>query len=525
MQKIIVTKKMKKKKKSINMNNIIDDITNDESDIENQNNLEARDYQIEVIDKLKKIYDKFDKFKLIWSCGLGKTRLSIYIVNVFKHKKILIGVPSVYLQKQFLKEILLIFPNEKNILCIGGDKKSTTNITQIQNHYEKNSDDPIFIITTYCSCYLIVNNFEFDFKIGDEAHHLVGIENAETKNYKLFHNIKSKKSLFMTATEKSINNKTNKETYSMNDVEKFGDYLDIKSVKWAIENKKITDYNLLVLSNSENEIDMIIKELNIEIKHKNLFVSAFMSLKAINDYNKLTHVLVCCNKTNNSDIIKEYVDVLLDKNIFTNIDKNKFYNNSLHTRKKINIYAENNTNEITLFKNSKYGIISSVYIFGEGFDLPKLNGVVFAENMTSDIRIVQTALRPNRIDPNDNKKISHIMIPYMESNDVMIDNQSFNRIRMIISKLRNVDDSIEQKISIKKIINKKSKSNDENNFNNEYKYEFEDENKELSKIKLRLIYGKALGSKNTEEQYEYNYVQQLNKELNINSKEMYTLNK
>ena len=41
-----------------------------------------------------------------------------------------------------------------------------------------------------------------------------------------------------------------------------------------------------------------------------------------------------------------------------------------------------------------------VYIFGEGFDLPKLNGVVFAEQMTSEIRIVQSALRPNRMDKN-----------------------------------------------------------------------------------------------------------------------------
>jgi ERCC4-related helicase len=33
---------------------------------------------------------------------------------------------------------------------------------------------------------------------------------------------------------------------------------------------------------------------------------------------------------------------------------------------------------------------------GEGYDNPLINGVVFAENMSSNIRIVQSALRASR---------------------------------------------------------------------------------------------------------------------------------
>jgi hypothetical protein len=177
--------------------------------------------------------------------------------------------------------------------------------------------------------------------------------------------------------------------------------------------------------------------------------------------------------------------------------------------------------EIELFKNSKYGIICSVYIFGEGFDLPKLNGVVFAENMISDIRIVQTSLRPNRLEEGNKTKKAYIIIPYMESNNINIDNDSFNRIRMIISKLRNVDETIEHKIKIQKI-NKSTGTKKDTFYNNYY---FEDDNKELSKIKLRLKYSKALNSKNTEEEDEYNYVKSINKELNIQSKDEYSSEK
>jgi predicted helicase len=470
-------------------------------------NIFPKEHQIPILDIIEDFYNNNNIGKLIWSCGLGKTLLSIFIIQKLKLNKILIGVPSVYLQKQFIKEIFRIFPNKK-ILCVGGDTEySTDNISEIYSFYNKY--DNSFIITTYASCYKLLEK-TFDFKIGDEAHHLTGIENSETNNYKLFHEIKSNKTLFMTATEKMIdNNKDN--IYTMDDEETFGRLVDSKSVQWAIENKKITDYNLLILSNTENEINSIISELNIKVDNKDLFLSAFMSLKAIEKYNDLTHVLICCNSTDNSDLIYNYINEILKKKIL-NIDINSFYNNSLHSKKNMNM-----ENEIYKFKNSNYGIICSVYIFGEGFDLPKLNCVVFAENMISDIRIVQTSLRPNRLEEGNKTKKAYIIIPYMESCNIITDYDSFNRVRMIISKLRNVDETIEQKIKIQKIC----KSFGTNKKDPEHLYYFEDDNQELSKIKLRLKYSKALNSKNTEEEDEYNYVKLINKELNIQSKEDY----
>lgn len=40
---------------------------------------------------------KHDIYKLLWSCGLGKTMMSVFIVKECNYKKILIGVPSLYL--------------------------------------------------------------------------------------------------------------------------------------------------------------------------------------------------------------------------------------------------------------------------------------------------------------------------------------------------------------------------------------------------------------------------------------------
>jgi predicted helicase len=500
------------------------------------NTTEPEDHQKEVLDKIEDAYNHNNILKLIWSCGLGKSLLSIFIVKKLNYKLVVIGVPSINLQKQMKEEIYKIFPKYENILYIGGmnddNIKSSTDIKEIKKFIKNSTNECKFLITTYSSCYLLTDINNIDFKIGDESHHLVSLEaNISEKAYHTFHKIKSKKTLFMTATEKIIENK--QKLYSMDDETVFGKYIDHKSVSWAIEKRKITDYNLLILKNTEKEINDIIKsvitntENNNSIENKELFLSAYMALKSIEQYNDLKHILIYTNTTQASDLIKKYIDFILEANII-NIDTINYYNKSLHSGN-INDIKE----EIINFKKASWGIISSVYIFGEGFDCPKLYGVVFAENMESEIRIVQCALRPNRLDRGDpenkldkgnpNKK-AYIIIPYIDTNNFMIDNNSYEKCRKIIAKIRNVDENIEYKISVGTIQkNNKKESNKSNTAENNDNLYYIDNADELNKIILRLRYSKALGSKFSEEQDEFNYVRELNKELNIISKEHYVL--
>lgn len=480
------------------------------------NKIKPQDFQQEQLNKVSSIFASNNIIRLNWSCGLGKALMGVFIVREMNFSKVLICVPSIYLQNQMEKEILRIYPKKNNILKICGTDKN-----EIYNFIEKKNGVCKFIISTYNSCYMLNDKiFKFDLKIGDEAHHLVGIENEDIeKSFISFHNIKSKKTLFMTATEKIVENKTEKKCYSMDDETVFGKLLDKKTVCWAVENKKITDYYLLVLKNTEEEVNQIMNATNIDVNctNKELFISAYMVLKSIKQNNNLTHVAIYTNKTENAELVKKYVDKILETNIIA-IDKNELYNNALHSK------TENALNdEIEMFKNTKYGIISCVYIFGEGVDLPRLNGVCFAENMESDIRIVQCALRPNRLEQGNPDKKAYIIIPYIDYDDWNNDNQSFNKIRKIVGKLRNVDESIEQKIHILSKQKNETKTIEKmeiiTNIINDFHFD-ENEN-ELLKLKLRLRQSKTLYSKFSEEQDEYNYIRQLNRELNIQSKEEY----
>jgi superfamily II DNA or RNA helicase len=517
---IIRNNTIKKIFKKININNFINILTN----LNKNNTIIPREHQINVLLKINDFYKDNNIGKLIHACGLGKALLGILIVQKLKCKTVIIGVPSIYLQKQMRKEIMKIYNNHNNILYIGGEDGVKEN--DINKFFNKKSDECKFFITTYDSCHKLLN-YEFDFKIGDEAHHLVGSDFEKTKDS--FHKIKSNKTLFMTATEKVIeNNKTNKVIYSMDDKSIFGELIDQKTINWAIENKKITDYNLVILKNTENEINDIINNLNLNdnsiMEHKDLFLSAFMSLKSIEKYDELTHILIYTNKTDHSELVKKYIDIILDLNII-NINKENYYNKSLHSKSSENLYDTKlidrsiKEGEISKFQKASWGIISGVYIFGEGFDCPKLNGVVFSENMESDIRIVQSTLRPNRLDINFPNKKAYVIIPYIDTENFLTDNESFDKCRKIIAKIRNVDEKIEQKINVVTLnkCNYNFKQNDNIPF-----CSIIEKTSELQKIILRLRYSKALDSKCSEEEDEFNYVRELNKQLNIQSKEDYT---
>lgn len=487
------------------------------------NTIKPHKHQQNVLDIIEGFYDSHDIGKIVWACGLGKALLSVLIVDLLKFRTVLFGVPSKTLQKQIKAEILKLFPTKNNILCIGGDNRYDIESTTDKNTLSRflnshNNSQPKFVISTYHSCHLLLDtDIVFDFKIGDEAHHLVGVEKEETRGFRLFHKINSSKTLYMTATEKTIETRTDKIVYSMDDVSIFGEYIDVKSVHWAIENKKITDYNILVLKNTQDDVDTIINILKLNIINKELFISCYMCLKSFEKYTDLTHVLLYANTTEDAELCKSYIDELLKLNIVA-ISKNDIYNNALHSK-----LIDNLDGEVDTFKNMPYGIISCVYIFGEGFDLPQLNGVCIAGNMQSETRIVQYLLRPNRLDVEKPDKKAYVIIPYIDDDDWETDNKSYEKVRTIVSHMRNVDENIEQKLVIS--VGKRETNEMLIRAGNVIYYEGYDlqENcDELNRLKLRLRYSKTLGSKFTEERDEYNYVRSLNASLNIKSKKEYS---
>lgn len=521
-QKKINQIKISRKNKNINVKNAFINFKNNKNESNKRKN--PYDYQNSVLDIIEDFYNYNDMGKLLWSCGLGKGLMSMFIIEKMQYKTICYGVPSINLQKQIITDILEIFPNKNNILFIGGEDcyeiKSTNNTNTIEKFINNNNNNyPKFIITTYHSCKLLIN-IHFYFKIGDESHHLVNPDKDKEKGFILFHKIPSKKTLFMTATEKNIISNDNSQ-YSMDNENIFGKCIDSKSIKWAIENSKITDYNTLLLKNKEEDIDFIINKLKINSINKDLFISTYMSLKSLSSekYNNLSHILIYTNTTENANLVNDYIKIILEKNIISLLNNDNLYYNSLHSKNNFDLKTE-----LYKFKQNKYGIISCVYLFGEGFNLPELNGVCIADNMNSTIRIIQYLLRANRLNKNVLNKIAYYILPYIDCVDNKKTNKSsYKNIINIISEIREEDDILEQKIKLMSLKGNKNKQTNHNTDDEEEYDDFilDDDPIELERIKIRLRHSKALKSKNTEEQDEYNYVKMINKELEIKSKSEY----
>jgi len=436
-------------------------------------------HQLDALEKAIKYFKTHDKGKLLWACGLGKTIFSLFLIKYLGCSNIMIGVPSVFLQNQFADEIKRVFPKLKHILCVGGDgPQSTTSDRKIRKFMLK--EGLKFVVTTYKSCHLL-QPYSFDFKVGDEAHHLATIH-KDTSKYTIFHQIQSVKTLFMTATEKLVDmtNTENHILYSMDDMELFGECIDSKSVKWAIENKKICDYYVALLKESPTEFE----------NRDELYRSAYATLIALETLPGLSHILAYTNSTLNADKFDSYVNEIINSypERFPTVKLGLFHK-STHSKSQDKC-------DIDGFKKSLFGILSCVYMFGEGCDLPFLNGVVFAENMGSEIRIAQCALRPHRLDKNNSNKKAYVIIPYLESEK--------NKVQTIIAKLRCVDDNIEQRILLQHVYACGDGNNGQNDRNTTFNKE------ELAGLKLWLRYSKALVSGLSSLADEYMYVRNTN---------------
>lgn len=474
------------------------------------------DIQQEILFKIEKFYIKNNIGKLIWTCGLGKTLMSLFIAKQLKFKKILIGVPSCNLLIQWFKYLNYFYIKE-NILCISSNKDATTDSKVIFNFMNSKKNFHI-IITTYSSCYIISELYKekvyFDFKIGDEAHHLVNIE-REGRQYIKFHSIQTKKTLFMTATEKVISSDA---IYTMDKLEIFGQVIDTKNIYWAIENNKITDYSINIIQNTKFEIDNIIKESKIsnKIKYNNeLFLAAYQTLKSIQTTHQLSHLLIYCNKIEDCILLENYI-IELNNKIFK---FDSLYNKALYCG------LSDINNEIVKFTNNRYGIISCVYILGEGIDIPKLNGVVFASVMNSEIRIIQSALRPHRLEKGNPDKHAYILLPYLKMEyDVPFsdDEESFKKIRQIISHIGNCDEGIIQRIKFKKLKDSK-RIRGPNKPKIIYERKYKCDEGLLNLIKLKLIHRKALQNSLTKLMNEFNYMKELIKFNKINTIQKYKI--
>ena len=465
-----------------------------------------------IIDKSYNYFQINEKGMLILMCGVGKTLISLWITQKLNFSKIIIGVPNKLLVKQWSIEIKKIFQTTNFLLVKGG---ITTE--DIEDFLKNNKS--FIVITTYSSCHKVLSvskilNIIFDMKINDECHHLTSsnmkLENT-TQTYVEMLNIKSIKQLSLTATLKNLEtSNTDLSIVSNDNINYFGEIIDRKCLLWAITEKIICDYIIQTIITDEEQLEEQFKKFNINDENdKRLFLSAYATLKSIFDGNS-HHLLIYSNNKENSIKLIDYIKILINDNYFD--IPNLYFSNYIS-----DMDIKEQTNIIDKFQKAKFGIITCVYCLGEGWDFPKLDGVVIAENMTANIRIVQSTLRASRKNKEEPNKITKIILPILNRDNWLENNYNndLKKVREVIYQMGLEDETIMTKVKVYKIpINKAGKKLD-NNTNTIDKFDYYDEELTQS-LRLKTIPRHALD-------ITYEKARKIIQEKNIkiNSKELY----
>lgn len=425
------------------------------------------------------IEKKNDRGKLIMPCATGKTLIGYWISQELKSKKIIVALPSIALVSKTMEVWALEFLSngiKPDMFCIcsskaagkiknddyvqyaydlGFEVASDTDEKRIFKFLQKKSKIKV-IFVTYQSGEVLSKasrraRVSFDLAIMDEAHNTAGHKEKEMGMLLHEKNIRIKKRIFMTATERVIRRKAD-DIISMNKEEFYGKIFHQLSFKKAIDKKIISDYDILTFRvNDQITLDTIDKNKFLKIKKikKNSITARDLAIslsirKSIkkNSMKKIITFHSNVDKAEDFKITQEAISQAYSKE-YLDLD-------TFHVSSRMNMGLRDS--EMKNFENSKRSIITNARCLTEGIDVPAVDCVTFVDPKSSKIDIVQAAGRALRLSPETNKKKGFILVPIVVPRGKNLltatEKSSFKEIVYLIAALSTMDERIKEDLKL-----------------------------------------------------------------------------
>ena len=468
-----------------------------------------------------------ERGKLIMACGTGKTYTSLKIMEQMTDKDafVLFLVPSIALLGQTLNAWMADKQDKMRAVCVCSDAKAsrkmvdaddedasvidlavpaTTNTHSILRQlrqYDK-EDCRTVIFSTYQSIDVVKEAIdlygrEVDLIICDEAHRTTGVilkDKAESNFTKIHNNdfIRAKRRLYMTATPRlysanvKVKAKENENVdilCSMDSKELYGEEFHRLTFNDAVSQGLLTDYKVLVLTVSEEDIP---QEIRTSIKENYNFASDKDKLHEL-DFDDARKIIGCINGLSkrikgDEGITKEQDPVMMKRAVafcqtinptksnpnYSSTQLAKYfgticdeYKDTMlddEKREVVNVKAKhidgsmdaNTRNELIAWlkqdaeDSQECRVLCNVRCLSEGVDVPALDAVLFLSPRNSEVEVVQSVGRVMR--SFKNKKYGYIIIPVIVPNDVkpedaLNDNERFKVVWTILNALRSHDEN------------------------------------------------------------------------------------
>ena len=490
---------------------------------------QPRRHQLDAMSKAYKYFVEqgHDRGKLIMACGTGKTYTSLKIMEQLTDKDafVVFLVPSIALLGQTLNAWMADKTDDLRAVCVCSDAKAsrkmidaddedasvvdlavpaTTNtksiVRQLRKYDEENKR--IVIFSTYQSIDVVkgaIDDYgrEVDLIICDEAHRTTGVilkDKAESNFTKIHSNdfIKAKKRLYMTATPRLYSNnvkvkaKENENVdvlCSMDSVELYGEEFHRLTFNDAVSQGLLTDYKVLVLTVSEEDIP---QEIRQRIKDQYNFAPEKEKLKQL-QFDDATKLIGCINGLSkrikgDNGVTRQQDPIMMKRavafcqtinptksnpnfsstqiaNYFSTVCE-EYKDTMLQDEQKevVNVKAKhidgsmdaNTRNELIAWLKqdaedpNECRVLCNVRCLSEGVDVPALDAVLFLSPRNSEVEVVQSVGRVMR--SFKGKKYGYIIIPVIVPSDVkpedaLNDNDRFKVVWTILNALRSHDEN------------------------------------------------------------------------------------
>ena len=449
--------------------------------LESPKKREPRKHQKAAIEDAVNHYSKRSvaRGKLIMPCGTGKSLTAFWIAQALKPKTIIVSVPSLALIRQSLSDWTAeylahgIKPNWIAICSdetVGktGDAESTvatvyetgipttTDIESIAEFLKKRSSVPKVIFTTYQSAQRLCHaskqaNKQFDLLICDEAQKTVGSSSKSFSTLLFDENIKVKKRIFMTATERVYKQSSSgkDDVVSMDNPDIYGDVFHQLTFKEAIKQKIICDYKIITIALTEKDAETLIAENpdlsvsngkdSFETDAHNLSVG--LTLQKVFEKHGIKHAVTFHGSIKRAAFFTKQQQVLLeDKGIS---------NHHISSKQS----AGERASLLRNFANDNKAIISNARCLTEGVDIPSIDCVVFADPKKSTVDIVQAAGRAMRQSTATGKEFGYILLPLIipEETDLkdFAEDTNFKDIARVVTSLSTQDERISEQLQLR----------------------------------------------------------------------------
>lgn len=439
-------------------------------------------HQERAINNIIQGFKSNDRGKYISACGTGKTLTALWVIEKLNYQNVLFVVPSLALIKQTLESWSKQTKTGFNYLCVCSDNTVsqdlevddedipieeigvpvTTNPKDISHFISHNGKIIKIIFSTYQSLDVLADglkskkDFSFDILICDEAHRTVGIKDSLFGIALDDDKIRSKKRLFMTATEKMVTPRIKKKleelnvvVFSMDDIKKYGVVFERLTFGDAITMNIISDYRIVIAAITEKEGYSLIEDNRfIKIKNngverhttaKNLFKQILLT-KCIKEYSIKKAIAFHSSIKNSKRFVSDDTSTITLNELIKSTLKNsegifvEHIDGSMSTGERTKIFD--------FFKVANISIVSNARCLTEGVDVPIVDAVYFVNPKNSLVDIVQAIGRALR-KPDKIKKMAYVVIPVIipkfKSEDEVFEEEEFEYLFYVVQALRDQD--------------------------------------------------------------------------------------